>query len=539
MARFSSCLSLALFATCAGLTQCSSDPPFAGDGAVVDGRQKQEVSIGDTGTDLGKCKSNAECDDKLPCTTDICGVGGCNYVLNGNFCLIDKKCWPTGTVNPSNGCQKCKPVSAGKGWTNDEGKKCDDGSACSHSDKCASGICKGVPYSCDDKLICTTDTCKGTGPAPDGCSHQLKASYCLIDGACHANGANDPKSNCHKCNSSVSTASWLPVSASGCVTTLAGVGVEGLQDGPAAKAKFWSPRGLGVEASGKVYLAGMGNHRIRQVFNGQVSTLSGKGCTGTSSKCGGFADGPLGTAQFNLPHSIAVDPAGKIFVSDLGNRRIRMIVGGTVSTVAGIGKSGFLDGPVAIARMKNPHGIAVDSSGKIYFSDQGNQRIRIVSGGQVSTLAGSGVAGFADGPAATAKFDFPHGVAIDKSGNVYVGDVNNHRIRVISGGKVSTFAGTGVAGHADGSVASAKFNSPRGVAVDQSGKLYVADSGNHRIRMILNGKVVTLAGSGMGGFKNGPVATAQFKYPAGVAVDTSGKVYVADSVNYRIRLIFP
>ena len=216
--------------------------------------------------------------------------------------------------------------------------------------------------------------------------------------------------------------------------------------------------------------------------------------------------------------------------------------GSVVSTLAGSGVPGFADGPGATAQFRNPVGVAVDAAGNVYVADHSNSRIRKVSpAGVVSTLAGSGLYGFSDGPGATAQFGGPTGVAVDAAGNVYVADLGNQRIRKVSpAGVVSTLAGSGVSGFADGPGATAQFNLPLGVAVDSAGNVYVADGINQRIRKVSPAGVVsTLAGSGVFGFADGPGATAQFWGPTGVAVDSAGNVYVAEGGNQRIRKVSP
>ena len=197
------------------------------------------------------------------------------------------------------------------------------------------------------------------------------------------------------------------------------------------------------------------------------------------------------------------------------------------------------DAPAAWAMFKAPSGVAMDSTGKHYVADVKNHMIRVVHKGQVTTLAGSGTAGFADGAAAVAKFNSPIGVAVDSAGKVYVADQLNHRIRVVHNGQVTTLAGSGMDGFANGTAASAMFDTPFGVAVDGAGKVYVADKMNHRIRVVHNGQVTTLAGSGSGGYLNGASASAKFNRPIGVAVDGAGKVYVGDQFNNVIRIINP
>ncbi len=239
----------------------------------------------------------------------------------------------------------------------------------------------------------------------------------------------------------------------------------------------------------------------------------------------------------------AMDTAGNIyFPDDIINAIRKVAPDGSTTTFAGSGVAGYKDGPGSQAQFQEPAGIAVDHSGNVYLADRGNNRIRkILPDGTVSTLAGSGVKGWADGSGTSARFNGPAGVATDAAGDVYVADMGNHRIRKITrDGKVSTLAGTGKAGFIDAAAAEARFDFPAGVALDAAGNVYVADSYNQRIRKITSdGRVVTLAGSGTAGFIEGSGAVAEFNLPLGVAVDANGLVYVADFTNRRIRLITP
>ncbi|MEY2659166.1 MAG: hypothetical protein RLZZ123_338 [Pseudomonadota bacterium] len=269
-----------------------------------------------------------------------------------------------------------------------------------------------------------------------------------------------------------------------------------------------------------------------------VTTLAGTGSTE-------FADGTGGTATFHTPRGIALDANGNVYVADLSNHRIRKITeAGVVSTLAGAGTSGATDGIGGTATFNSPSGVAVDTSGNVYVADKDNQRIRkITAAGVVSTLAGTGATGADDGTSGTATFNSPFGVAVDTSSNVYVADSDNNLIRKInSAGVVSTVAGVaGVADYLDGTAGTATFNSPLGVAVDTFGNLYVADLNNFVIRKITPAGVVsTWAGTaGSAGAVNGSAGTASFYYPTGVAADTNGAVYIADIYNHLILKINP
>jgi DNA-binding beta-propeller fold protein YncE len=267
------------------------------------------------------------------------------------------------------------------------------------------------------------------------------------------------------------------------VSTLAG-GEGGFADGIGSDARFLGPSGIAIDAAGNLYVADMGNNRIRKITPaGEVSTLAG-GEEGFAGGIGGDAkfDWPFGI--FDWPFGIASDAAGNLYVADTENHRIRKITpAGEVSTFAG-GEYGLADGVGGAAMFKRPFGIASDAAGNLYVADTENHRIRkITPAGEVSTLAGS-EEGFADGFGSDAKFDWPSGIASDAAGNLYVADTENHRIRKITpAGEVSTLAGS-EEGFADGVGSDARFYHPSGIAIDAAGNLYVADPWNHRIRKI-------------------------------------------------------
>ncbi|UTJ06117.1 Ig-like domain-containing protein [Arcobacter roscoffensis] len=338
-----------------------------------------------------------------------------------------------------------------------------------------------------------------------------------------------------KLKDGTSLPNWLTLNHETIVSTFAGSGSNGSSDGSAITASFSFPYGVAVDSNGNVYVSDSSNHKIRKITSdGNVTTLAGSGNAA-------FADGLGEAASFNYPNQLAVDSSGNVYVSDNFNHKIRKISpDGNVTTLAGSGYGFFRDGVGANASFQNPDGIAVDSSGNVYVADYSNNRIRKISpDGTVTTLAGNGYATFADGLGTNASFKSPSGVAVDSSGNVYVADTLNHRIRKIdTNGNVTTLAGSGDAAFADGVGATASFNKPSGVAVDSSGNVYVADFGNDKIRKITSdGNVTTLAGSGLGGSTDGNATVASFKNPYSVAVDSSGNTYVADILNNRIRKI--
>lgn len=323
--------------------------------------------------------------------------------------------------------------------------------------------------------------------------------------------------------------------STGTVSTLAG-STQGFADGTGAAAQFNDLTGVARDSSGNLYIADKDNHRIRKVSSsGVVTTLAGSGVAG-------FADATGTLAQFNTPTSVAVDSSGNVYVSDYNNQRIRKITSaGVVTTLAGSSTAGSNNGTGASAQFNGPYAVTLDSSGNIYVAEWGNHRIRkVTSAGVVTTLAGS-TQGYTDATGTSAQFNTPSGVAVDASGNVYVGDQNNNRIRKItSAGVVTTLAGS-VAGYLDETGASAKFYYPRGVTVDSSGNIYVCDFYNNRIRKVSStGIVTTVAGSGAAGFAEGQAIAlnaAKFSYLTGITADSSGNLYVADQGNNRIRKI--
>ena len=316
------------------------------------------------------------------------------------------------------------------------------------------------------------------------------------------------------------------------VSTLAG-SEKGFADGKGSAARFWAPQEIAIDAAGNLYVADWSNSSIRKVTPaGEVSTLAGGEY--------GFADGRGSAARFHLPGGIAIDVTDNLYVADMNNNRIRKVTpNGEVTTLAG-GERGFADGQGSAARFYIPAGIAIDAAGSLYVADADNHSIRKVTPkGEVSTLAGSGKKGSTDGQGNAAQFHRPYGIAIDTAGNLYVADKNNHRIRKVTPkGEVSTFAGS-EKGFADGQGSAARFNYPTGITIDTTGNLYVTD--NHRIRKVTpRGEVSTFAGgelvSGIR-FVDGQGSSARFYMPYGIVIGTDGNLYVADTWNHRIRKI--
>jgi mucin-19 len=273
----------------------------------------------------------------------------------------------------------------------------------------------------------------------------------------------------------------LELETTGKLIDLAGNGIPGSNNGVDPAASFWLPCGIASDAAGIVYAADMNNNMIREIMGaGIVTTLAGNPQAGSTNGMGT-------AASFNAPTGVAVDGSGNVYVADSKNNLIRKInSAGAVSTLAGSGSSGSTNGMGTAASFNNPTGVAVDISGNVYVADQGNNLIRKISPtGTVSTLAGSGSRGSSNATGVAASFNQPAGVAVDQGGTVYVADFGNNLIRAITpSGVVSTWAGTGNAGLADGTLTSASFSGPTGIAVDAQENVYVADYNNNAIRKI-------------------------------------------------------
>ena len=259
-------------------------------------------------------------------------------------------------------------------------------------------------------------------------------------------------------------------------------------------------------------------------------------------------NGPATSASLSYVYGVAVDSAADLFIADHDSERIRKVANGVITAVAGGGYSFGDGGPATGAQLSFPQGVAVDAGGNVYIADDSNSRIREVSNGVITTVAGTGTAGgFAaglsgdNGPATNAHLAFPSGVAVDPTGNIYVADNSNLRVREISNGVITTVAGNGTFGFSgdNGPATSAQVNYPQDVAVDSAGNLYISEG--NRIRRVSNGVITTVAGSSgfSGGFSgdNGPAVNAQLSSPYGLAVDSAGNLYIADTGNGRIRKI--
>lgn len=319
----------------------------------------------------------------------------------------------------------------------------------------------------------------------------------------------------------------------GVVSTLAG-NTQGYKDGVGDAALFNNPNGLTMDAAANLYVADTTNSRIRKITpDGVVTTLAGS--------TQGYLDGTGTGARFSGVSGLVSDTAGNLYVADSSSNRIRKVTpAGVVSTFAGASVSGKADGVGSAATFYNPTGLAIDYEGTLYVADTGNHRIRKISpNGVVTTLAGGTASGYVDAQGADALFNSPRSVAVDLNGCVYVADTNNNCIRKITpSGEVSTLAGSTTPGFANATGSLALFNQPKGLTIDNNSNLYVADTLNNLIRKVtFDGVVSTIAGQTQSGTLDARGGDAQFYNPAGLFVTQTGKLYVSDTLNHRIRTI--
>ena len=338
------------------------------------------------------------------------------------------------------------------------------------------------------------------------------------------------------------------VYTNGTISTVAGGGIMRTDGGPATEAVLFDPVGVAVDASDNIYTAEL--CRIRKVdTNGIITTVAG-------STCGFGGDGgPATQGQLYCPSNVVVDASGNLYIADSDNNRIRKVdTNGIITTVAGNGQWAYSgDGGPATGASVSVNGVALDASGNLYIADDGNNRIRKVdTNGIITTIAGNGVRGYEGdgGPATEAKLYRPLSVAVDASGNLYIADDGNNCIRKVdTNGIITTIAGNGIEGYGgdDGPAILAQLRYPSGVTTDAFGNLYIADQGNHRIRLVKDifipkdtfDIIITVAGNGIQGYSGdgGPATEAQVNDPSGVAVDASNNLYIADYFNNRIRKV--
>ncbi len=380
------------------------------------------------------------------------------------------------------------------------------------------------------------------------------------------------------------------IDTSGSITTIAGTGEQGYagDGGPATQAEFDSPRGIGVNWLGEIFVADFGNDVVRKIdVLGRISTIStsrplfnpdglaldlfgnivvaeshvrnhlvrridvrGNLSTiaGVAGQRGSFEGGSSAAkARLYYPRAVAADPAGNVYVADSFNQRVRKIdPTGTIRTIAGTGERGYAGdgGPAIDAQLASPNGLLVDAEGNVYISDSGNYRIRKVdSSGMIETIAGTGEPGnFGNGgPAVEARLRFPRNLAMDSSGNLFIADTGNHTVRRISGsGMIEPFAGSGEPiDKRDGGPASlAQFHYPSDIAADAAGNVYVLDANQIR-RIDPNGTITTIAGTGENGYSGdgGPAIAAKLRNPSELALDAAGNLYLAERFGNRVRKI--
>lgn len=344
------------------------------------------------------------------------------------------------------------------------------------------------------------------------------------------------------------------VSGSDKITTIAGTGKLGYSGdgGRATSAQLANPQWLAVDAQGSVYIADWNNARVRKVSTGgTITTVAGVGRGSGLSGDGG----PATSALIGLPTAVAVDGQGNIYITggyESGNKRVRRVSpGGTITTFAGAA-TGVLGavgdgGPATSARLVGPWGVAIDRQGNVYIADNGDARVRKVTpGGTITTFAGTGKGGgpLGDGgPATSARLTRPTGLAVDGSGNLYIAESGGNRVRKVTpGGRITTYAGTGLDGFSGdgGRATSARLGNPVGIAIDGQGAVYI--STGSRVRKVSpGGTITTIAGTGVNGFSGdgGPAISAKVAAPRGLAVDKKGNLYIADIFNNRVRKVRP
>ena len=445
-------------------------------------------------------------------------------------CTIDGRCWQAGVAKPGAPCARCSATASKKAWTvAGDGTPCDDDKPCTAAGGCSKGSCAVVGKSCDDSDACTTDACEAISGA---CVHDKIIGcngYCIADSDC------DDGNPCTLGASCVANACKQGDAVE--VVTLCGA-TAGYVDGDGKSARLKNPRGVaqlskagpgGALVAVGFVVADTGNHRLRLVLaDGTTTTLAGSGKPG-------IVDGVGVKAWLHTPSGADDAPDGGVVFADRGNHTVRKVdVAGKVVTLAGSGVAGYQDDAAPDARFNQPADVAVASSGTIYVADAGNHRIRrLTTSGLVTTHAGVG-AGFKDGDVAQARFAYPSGLDVGRDSVVFVADTGNHRIRRVDGeGNVTTIAGAGNQGWLDGDAAKALFSSPWDVAVDGAGRIWVSDRNNHRIRRLQAGLVTTVSGNAAGFLDGG--ANARFIYPSGLWVHRGGELFVADDGNHRLR----
>lgn len=326
------------------------------------------------------------------------------------------------------------------------------------------------------------------------------------------------------------------------ITTVAGGGTSGLGDGGLAiNCELNNPIGIAVDAVGNIYIGDRDKNRIRKInTSGIIITIAGTGTAGFSGD-----GGPATDAELFGPYGLCVDASGNVYFTDNGNDRIRKIsTAGIITTTAGGGAGGLGDGGPATDAIVSPGGVVIDASGNLYIADGINHRVRKVStSGIITTIAGGGSVLGDGGPATAAKMNLPYSIVLDVSGSIFVSEDYGARVRKIStSGIISTVAGTGVSGYSgDGAAATnAALDRPVGLAVDWQGNIYIGQAGSHVVRKVnTSGIISTIAGTGTAGYSGdgGAALSAQLSSPTGLAIGTGGSLLIADFANDRIRSV--
>ncbi|MEZ4364747.1 MAG: DUF4215 domain-containing protein [Kofleriaceae bacterium] len=497
------------------------------------------AGCGDGVVDLGEA-----CDDGNRVDDDAC-TNACALPTCGDAVVQSGEQCDAGAANADDrACtSRCMVATCGDGFVQAGVEGCDAGadavtgnrddgpctSACQRA-ICGDGFVFVDVEACDDGNTASGDGCQGDCKKLEVCGDgAVDAGESCDDGPA---GLANPADGCDACTATAWTASAL-VGGDRAATA---VGLNG-------------PLGVGVDRAGNFYVADTGNHRVRRVdaATGVITTSAGTGAAGFAGD-----GGPATSAAFNLPASVSVDGQGTLYIIDRGNQRIRRVDGatGTVTTIVGTGTAGFGGdgGPATSALVSSPSGLALDGQGNLFVADTGNHRVRRVDAatGVITTVAGTGAAGFTgDGGLATgAWLSAPQGVAVDGDGDLFIADSSNNRIRRVdaSNGVITTVAGSGVGGFAGdgGPATAARLLAPASVAVDDLGNLYVADTSNNRVRRVdaATGAITTIAGTGSfgSGGDGGPATSAQLR-PQGLAISGSAFLYATESSRHRVRRI--
>ncbi len=329
-----------------------------------------------------------------------------------------------------------------------------------------------------------------------------------------------------------------PARASGpVITTIAGAGTGG--DGPAADVKLDGPSSVALDADGNLYVTDWAQCFVGKISGGMFTTVAGK------RDCRYSGDGGPATSAGLNPAAIAIDAQGNLYITDFINCRLRKVTNGTITTIAGNGtcSSGGDGGPALDGNFAHPFGVAVGADGTAYVADQDNCRVRQVRNGTISAAAGTLSCGYEGdgGPADRAQLRHPFGVLVAPNGDLYIADELNCRIRVVHDGVITTVAGNGTCGYSGdgGPATAAMLHWPYGLALDGAGDLFIADRQNCRIRKVSDGLITTVAGDGNCAFSGdgGPATKASLNLPDGVAIDGEGNIYISDHANHRVRKV--